>query len=144
MVKTDGVYIHRRQAKRALMCYRGDHISICMMSERDSACSYMSPTFTHLIVIWEVFASLTALLSPVYICPISMAPSRPTTSIRRSLRSGMENGEYWTCNSKRLHGCQLLSLRTSNISVFSSPSHSIYWSKPASSLITYGGSGCSQ
>lgn len=39
------------------------------------------------MVICDVFASLTALLRPVYICPISIAPSRPTTSSRRSLRS---------------------------------------------------------
>lgn len=30
---------------------------------------------------------LPALFRPVYICPISMAPSRPTTSISWSLRS---------------------------------------------------------
>lgn len=59
-----------------------------------SASLYMSQHVanTHLIVICEVFASLIALLSPVYICPISMAPSRPTTSKRRSLRSVMEDG----------------------------------------------------
>lgn len=42
----------------------------------------------NLIVIWEACASLCpALFRPVYICPISMTPSSPTTSKRLSLTS---------------------------------------------------------
>lgn len=56
---------------------------------------------SHLMVICDVFASLTALLRPVYIWPISMAPSRPTTSNRRSLRSEENTGGMWTSSAPR-------------------------------------------